>query len=80
MFCAGTVADLAACILEVGCFLETDKAPRLPIACGVAGITLPDFVRGKVPHLLLNTLKRGAFFGIGHEIVILLRVTVPACQ
>jgi len=57
MFATRAVADLAACILQEGGFFDADESPWLAIASRVTWVALLYFVRGKVFHLLLNTLK-----------------------
>ena len=80
MFRPWTVTNFTAGILQVRCFFQADKPSWLSIARGVAGVALFDFLRGQVFHLLFNTLKRSAFFGIGHEVVIFLGMTLFAGQ
>lgn len=57
MFATRAVADFAACILQERGFFNADEPTWLAIASRVTWIALPYFVRGKVFHLLLNTLK-----------------------
>jgi len=74
------MTNLAPCIFKMRSLLLAYKSSRLSVTGGMTRITLFYLLRGKMFHLLLDTFKRCAFFGIGHKIIILFRMAFPAGQ